>query len=107
MLVDADSAGAIDENIAVDGTINRAHQEAANMSRPQQDARATSMYKNLTDQATEPAEHRIGRSRGRLATKIHHAVDGRARPLAIMIISGQRHDRAILPQVMADIQVPR
>ncbi|SMX82910.1 Transposase [Brevibacterium linens ATCC 9172] len=68
---------------------------------------ATSNYKNLTDQETEPAGHGIGRSRGGLTTKIHHAVDGKGRPLAIVITGGQRHDGAIMPEVLADIRVPR
>lgn len=65
------------------------------------------LYKNLDDQETEPAGHGIGRSRGGLTTKIHHAVDGRGRPLAIVITGGQRHDGVILPEVLADIRVPR
>lgn len=68
---------------------------------------ATSNYKNLDDQECEPAGHGIGRSRGGLTTKIHHAVDGRGRPLAVVVTGGQRHDGVILPQVLADIRVPR
>ena len=68
---------------------------------------ATSNYKNLPDQECEPAGHGIGRSCGGLTTKIHHAVDGRGRPLAVVITGGQRHDGVILPQVLADIRVPR
>lgn len=68
---------------------------------------ATSNYKNLRDQECEPAGHGIGRSRGGLTTKIHHAVDGRGRPLAVVVTGGQRHDGVILPQVLADIRVPR
>src|SRR5699024_11815067 len=68
---------------------------------------ATSNYKNLPDQRCEPAGHGIGRSRGGLTTKIHHAVDGNGRPLAVVVTGGQRHDGVILPQVLADIRVPR
>lgn len=68
---------------------------------------ATSNYKNLPDQECEPAGHSIGRSRGGLTTKIHHAVDGRGRPLAVVITGGQRHDGVILPQVLADLRIPR
>lgn len=68
---------------------------------------ATSNYKNLPNQECEPAGHGIGRSRGGLTTKIHHAVDGRGRPLAVVVTGGQRHDGVILPQVLADIRVPR
>ena len=44
---------------------------------------------------------------GGLTTKIHHAVDGCGRTLAIVVTGGQRHDGVILPQVLADIRVPR
>lgn len=68
---------------------------------------ATSNYKNLPDSECEPAGHGIGRSRGGLTTKIHHAVGGKGRPLAVVVTGGQRHDGVILPQVLADIRVPR
>lgn len=51
--------------------------------------------------------HGIGRSRGGLTTKIHHAVDGRGRPLAAIVTGGQRNDGAVLAQVLAEIQIPR
>ncbi|WP_440588573.1 IS5 family transposase [Brevibacterium permense] len=107
VLSDADAAGDIDWNVSIDGTINRAHQHATNTTRPDQDTGATSNYKNLPDSECEPAGHSIGRSRGGLTTKIHHAVDGKGRPLAVVVTGGQRHDGVILPQVMADIRVPR
>lgn len=68
---------------------------------------ATSYCKNLDDEVCEPAGHGIGRSCGGLTTKVHHAVDGRGRPLAIVITGGQRHDGVILPQALDDIRVPR
>lgn len=68
---------------------------------------AASNYKNLPDSECEPPGHGIGRSLGGLTTKIHHAVDGRGRPLAVVVTGGQRHDGVILPQVLADIRVPR
>jgi transposase len=42
-----------------------------------------------------------------LTTKIHHAVDGHGRPLAVVVTGGQRNDGAMLEQVLADIRVPR
>lgn len=57
--------------------------------------------------AREPAGHGIGRSRGGLTTKIHAAVDRQGRPLALVVTGGQRHDGAMLEQVLADIRVPR
>lgn len=68
---------------------------------------ALSNYKNLPLAEAEPAGHGIGRSRGGLTTKIHHAVDGKGRPLAIVVTGGQRNDGAVLEQVLADIRVPR
>src|SRR5699024_2059152 len=55
----------------------------------------------------EPAGHGIGRSRGGLTTKIHAAVDGHGRPLALVVTGGQRNDGAMLAEVLADIRVPR
>jgi DDE family transposase len=44
----------------------------------------------------------LGRSRGGLSTKIHLAVDGRGRPLAVMISPGQAHDNPyLLPVAIA------
>lgn len=55
----------------------------------------------------EPAGHGVGRSRGGLTTKIHAAVDGHGRPLALVVTGGQRNDGAMLAEVLADIRVPR
>lgn len=68
---------------------------------------ATSNHKNLRLDEVEPAGHGIGRSRGGLTTKIHHAVDGHGLPLAIVVTGGQRNDGAMLGRVLADIRVPR
>ena len=42
-----------------------------------------------------------------MTTKIHHAVDGHGRPLAVVITGGQRNDGAMLEQVLDEIRVPR
>lgn len=42
-----------------------------------------------------------------MTTKIHTAVDGRGRPLAVMITGGQRNDQAMLADVLDEIVVPR
>ena len=68
---------------------------------------AGSNHKNLPWHEVEPAGHGIGRSRGGLTTKIHQAVDGRGRPLAMVITGGQRNDGAMLARVLAEIHVPR
>lgn len=64
-------------------------------------------HKKLPLDEVEPPGHGIGRSRGGLTTKIHHAVDGRGRPLAAIVTGGQRNDGAVLAQVLAEIQIPR
>lgn len=61
----------------------------------------------MPSETCEPAGHGIGRSRGGLTTKIHAAVDGRERPLAVVITGGHRNDGALLCTVLADIRVPR
>jgi transposase len=42
-----------------------------------------------------------------LSTKVHHACDGRGRPLAVLIGPGQAHDGPMLPFVLGAITVPR
>lgn len=42
-----------------------------------------------------------------MTSKIHHAVDGKGRSLAMVITGGQRNDGAMLAEVLADIYVPR
>lgn len=68
---------------------------------------ALSNYKNLPLCEIEPAGHGIGRSRGGLSTKVHFAVEGHGRPLSIVVTGGQRHDGALLQEVLGDIRVPR
>lgn len=41
------------------------------------------------------------------ALAFHHAVDGRGRPLAVVVTPGQSHDGRALELVLADIWVPR
>jgi hypothetical protein len=61
-------------------------------------------YKKLI---AEPSDHAIGRSRGGLSTKLHHACDGRGRPLAMMVGPGQAGDSPMFPVVMEALRVPR
>jgi transposase len=68
---------------------------------------AGSNYTNLPLRECEPAGHGIGRSRGGLTTKIHTAVDGNGRPLAVVVTGGQRNDGAMLAAVLDEIVVPR
>lgn len=84
----------IDWLVSVDSTIVRAHQHAAG-ARP------------AIGPATEPSDHALGRSRGGLTTKIHLAVDGRCRPLALLVSAGHRHDARYFEAVMNRIHVLR
>lgn len=42
-----------------------------------------------------------------MSTKIHHAVDGNGRALGVLVTGGQRNDGVVLPEVLAEISVPR
>lgn len=42
-----------------------------------------------------------------MSTKIHHAVDGKGRPLSVVVTGGQRNDGAVLQAVIDDIRVPQ
>lgn len=59
------------------------------------------------NQNAEPTDHAIGRSRGGLSTKIHHAVDGYGRPLAVLVGPGQGGDAPMCLPVLNAIRVPR
>jgi transposase len=61
-------------------------------------------HKNLH---REPADHAIGRSRGGLSTKIHHACDGKGRPLVMLLGPGQGGDSPMFRPVLDAIHVPR
>ncbi|WP_405474927.1 transposase [Streptomyces sp. NBC_00009] len=80
--------------VSVDSTIVRAHQLTVR-----------SPQKGAPD--CEPDNHAIGRSRGRLTTKIHLAADGRCRPLAFVLTAGQAGDAPAFTDVMARLRVPR
>jgi transposase len=54
----------------------------------------------------EPGDHALGRSRGGLSTKIHAAVDGRGRPLVVLLTPGQADAPMMLP-LLAEFRVPR
>jgi transposase len=55
----------------------------------------------------EPGDHGLGRSRGGLSTKIHAAVDGRGRPLVILLTPGQAGDAPMMLPLLAELRVPR
>ena len=60
-----------------------------------------------TAPAARPGQEALGRSRGGLTSKFHLAVDGRGRPLALVVTEGQRHDSTQLMAVLDAIRVPR
>ena len=62
---------------------------------------------NHTNLDVEPADHAIGRSRGGLSTKIHHACDGKGRPLVMLLGPGQGGDSPMFAHVLGAIHVPR
>ncbi len=65
---------------------------------------AESSYKNLP---IEPPDHAIGRSRGGLSTKIHRLVDGRCRPLVILLGPGQGGDSPMFAPLLEQLSVAR
>lgn len=68
---------------------------------------AASNDKNPPCCQEEPGDHGLGRSRGGLSTKIHAAVDGRGRPLAILLTPGQAGDAPMMLPLLAEIRVSR
>ena len=50
--------------------------------------------------ADEPPDHAIGRSRGGLSTKIHLLCDRDGHPLTFALSAGQRHESAMLEAVL-------
>jgi transposase len=98
----ADARGDVDWQVGVDSTVNRAHQHAATLPR---NTGAGSNHKN--QKWSEPDDHAPGRSRGGLSTKVHAAVDGRGRPLAVLVSPGQGGDAPMGVPLLNAIRVPR
>jgi putative transposase len=65
---------------------------------------AKSSYKNLR---VEPPDHAIGRSRGGLSIKIHHLVDGRCRPMVILLGPGQSRDSPMFAPLLEQLSAAR
>ena len=55
----------------------------------------------------EPADHAIGRSRGGLSTKIHALVDGKGRPLVLLVAPGQGGDAPMFPHLIEQLKINR
>jgi transposase len=113
--VEADAADPVDWNVSVESSIVRAHQHSAPAKRSAQEDRtvlvehtgAVSNDKNPRCWRGEPGDHALGRSRGGLSTKIHAAVDGRGRPLAILCTPGQAGDAPMMLPLLAHLRVQR
>jgi transposase len=99
-LTAADAQGEVDWSVSVDSTVNRAHQHGANLPR------TTGGPLELHESA-EPDDHAIGRSRGGLSTKIHALVDGKGRPLALLVAPGQGGDAPMFTQLIDQLKIAR
>ncbi|MEU1536147.1 IS5 family transposase [Streptomyces fagopyri] len=95
VLAAADANGEVGWTVSVDSTVCRAHQHAAGARK-----------KGAADRS-EPDDHALGCSRGRLSTKVHLASDSRPRPLTLHVTAGQAADAPAFEAIMAGIRVPR
>ncbi|MFF3341888.1 IS5 family transposase [Streptomyces flavidovirens] len=91
-----DAVGAIEWVVSVDSSIVRAHQHAAGARK-----------KGGHVAGLAGGGEALGRSRGGLSTKVHLAVDGRGRPLSILLTPGQAGDNPQLVPLLEAIRVPR
>ncbi|WP_221342560.1 IS5 family transposase [Streptomyces paradoxus] len=97
-----DAMDRVEWTVAVDSTINRAHQHAAGARKRGQQA-----GDNLEDPGRSQARQALGRSRGGLTTKVHLAVDGRGLPLSSVLTPGNVNDATAFTQVLDEICIPR
>ena len=112
---EADAAGRVDWSVSVDSSIVRAHQHSATAKRVVREDRARleeHIEARLNDKNSrccrdEPGDHALGRSRGGLSTKIHAALDGRGRPLVILLTPGQASDAPMILPLLAGLRVGR
>ena len=96
----ADELGELDWLVGVDSSIVRAHQHAAG-------ARRRGARLNHKSRPRSRPEQALGRSRGGWSTKIHLAVEGGGRPLALHLNGGHTSDTTQLERVLAKVSVPR
>ncbi|MFG3285548.1 IS5 family transposase [Streptomyces sp. NPDC048111] len=97
-----DAVGRVEWTVAVDSTVNRAHQHASGARK-----KGSPGGDELDDPGRSQAHQALGRSRGGLTTKVHLAVDGRGLPLSIVLTPGNRNDATAFAQVLDGIRVPR
>jgi transposase len=96
----AEAVGQVEWTVSVDSSVVRAHQHAAG-------ARHTPSRADRMEGTAHPQNEALGRSRGGLTTKLHLAVDGCGRPLAVTLTPGQQHDSTQLEPLLATIRVLR
>ncbi|MFF4935411.1 IS5 family transposase [Streptomyces griseofuscus] len=116
---EADAAGEIDWDVSVDSTIVRAHQHAAGARNDPPPALASKGAGTAEHQDETPRqrlvarlaevvlEEGLGRSRGGFTSKVHLSVDGRCRPLSLVLTAGQRAGCSQFELVLEKIRVPR
>ncbi|WP_405450007.1 IS5 family transposase [Streptomyces achromogenes] len=114
---EADAAGEIDWDIAVDSTVVRAHQHAAGARTEPPGGkggrRGGTPGRNAVAEPGGPSGgggaggEGLGRSRGGFTSKLHLSADGRCRPLSLVITGGQRADCTQFEPVLEKIRVPR
>jgi len=61
------------------------------------DDRHAGAHPNYANLLIEPRDHGVGRSRGGLTSKLHTMVDGRGRPLVLIVTAGQANDPQCCP----------
>ncbi|WP_435886718.1 IS5 family transposase [Streptomyces microflavus] len=96
-----DAAGRVEWTVAVDSTVNRAHQHAAGARK-----RGTWTGTNWKIPRSQACQA-LGRSRGGLTTKVHLAVDGRGLPLSIVLTPGNVNDATAFADVLNEVRTPR
>jgi transposase len=97
----SDAQGGIDWRISVDSMTSRAHQHAAG-------ARDGHLQKEPPGGVhEEPADHRLGRSRGGLTTKTHLACEQGQKVLSMIVTAGHRGDSPQFIPVSRRIRVSR
>ncbi|WP_425558392.1 IS5 family transposase, partial [Cryptosporangium japonicum] len=100
-----DAVGEIEWTFHVDSSVVRAHQHAAGARKPGDGEKGGTTRAGVPVAAV--AGEAIGRSRGGLSSKIHLAVDGRGRPMAVRLTEGQAGDNPQLLPLLDDVRVPR
>lgn len=108
---DADAAGEIDWRCSVDSPIARVHQHGAPAARSSSTVsshtRGRRRMTRIQGAHGRTGRSRHGRSRGGLTTKTHALVDGRGRPLTLIVTPGQAGDSPVLPKLLAQLRVAR